>query len=46
MHNRMAEDAWLLAMRLVSVYLRADAMRLSLCIRGLMHNRMAVHAWL
>ena len=25
MHNSMAVDAWLLAMRLVSVYLRADA---------------------
>ena len=25
MHNRMAVDAWLLAMRLVSVYTRADA---------------------
>ena len=24
MHNRMAVDAWLLAMRLVSVYTRAD----------------------
>ena len=34
MHSSMAVVAWF------------HAMRLSLCIRGLMHNRMAVHALL
>ena len=46
MHNLMAVDAWLLAMRLVSVYTRADEISYgSRCMAFGMH-RMAVDAWL
>ena len=55
MHSSMAVVAWLQAMRLVSVYSQGDAQSYgSRCmalghafgVRGLMHNRMAVDAWL
>ena len=47
MHNRMAVDAWLLAMRLVSVYMHGFRQCVwCLCIRWLMHRSMAVDAWL
>ena len=58
MHNSMAVVAWLWAMRLASVYTRADAqsygskcmalgsVTYTACIRWLVHRSMAVDAWL